>query len=54
MLNSLLDIEIYPERGYIQISYKEQILHDEDGEALEEVAQRSGCLIPGSLQGETG
>ena len=34
---------------------KEEILHHEGGEALEQAAQKScGCLIPGSVQGQVG
>ena len=34
---------------------KEEVLHCEGGEALEQVAQRSGgCPIPGSVQGQVG
>ena len=34
---------------------KEEVLHCEGGEALEQVAQRScGGLIPGSVQGQVG
>ena len=34
---------------------KEEVLHCEGGEALEQVAQRScGCPLPGSVQGQVG
>jgi len=34
---------------------KEEILYNEGGEALEQVAQRScGCPLPGSVQGQVG
>ena len=34
---------------------KEEVLHYEGGEALEQVAQRSyGCPIPGVFQGQVG
>lgn len=34
----------------IYIRYKEEIVYDECGETLEQIAQRSGCPIPGSVQ----
>jgi len=35
--------------------YQEEILHHEDGETLEQVAQSScGCPLPGSVQGQIG
>jgi len=35
--------------------YKEEILHYESGETLEQVAQRScGCPVPGNVQGQVG
>ncbi|KAK4827697.1 hypothetical protein QYF61_020975, partial [Mycteria americana] len=38
-----------------EIGYKEEILYDEGGETLEQVAQGScGCLILGSVQGQVG
>ena len=37
------------------MGHKEEILYDEGGETLEQVAHRScGCPIPGSVQGQVG
>lgn len=42
-------------RGQIQATYKEEILCNEGGENLEEVAQRAGrCLNLGNNQGQVG
>jgi len=39
----------------IGLRYKQEILHYEGGEALEQVVQRScGCPLPGSVQGQAG
>lgn len=38
-----------------QLSYQEEILYSESGEALEMLAQRScGCPTPESVQGQAG
>ena len=37
------------------MGHKEEVLHCEGGETLEQVAQRScGCPLPGSVQGHVG
>ena len=37
------------------MGYMEKVCYNEGGEALAQVAQRgSGCLFPGSIQGQTG
>ncbi|KAK4832523.1 hypothetical protein QYF61_023855 [Mycteria americana] len=42
---------LVPNVGFEILHYKEEILHYEGGEALEQVAQRNcGCPIPGSVQ----
>jgi len=44
-----------PQPVILSIRYKEEILHDEGGEAPAEIAQRScGCPLPGSAQGQVG
>ena len=41
--------------GKIQIGYREEAFYSEDGEALEQVAQRGGgCPIPRDIQGQAG
>ena len=43
------------EKGQIEIRCKEEVLHCEGGEALEQVAQEGcGCSIPGSVQSQVG
>ena len=42
-------------RGEIYTGYKEEIFYDNGGEALEQIAQRSGgCPVPGDIQGQAG